>query len=155
MALQIGAAAPEFSLYDTNKTKISLSDFKGKNVVLLFFPLAFSGVCTKEMCEMQENYNEYKKLNAEIIGISVDSLFTNGKFKETYGLQFPLLSDFNKETIAAYDNVLPSFAFEYKGVSRRSVFVIDAEGIVRYIEQLASPGDYPNMVALKDAVSHL
>ena len=155
MALSVGQPAPNFSLYDTSKQKISLTDFKGKNVVLLFFPLAFSGTCTKELCEIQENYSVYKNMNAEIIGISVDSLFTNGKFKEVYNLEFPLLSDFNRETITAYDNVLPTFAFEYQGVSRRSVFVIDSEGIIRYMEQLPSPGDFPNMAALKDAVAAL
>ena len=155
MPLQTGQAAPNFSLFDTVKNKVSLSDYKGKNVVLIFFPLAFSGVCTKELCEITENYSAYQKLNAEIIGISIDSLFTNGKFKEIYNMPFPLLSDFNREASEAYDNILPSFAFEYKGVSRRSVFVIDGSGIIRYMEQLPSPGDYPNMAALQAAVAAL
>ena len=98
MALQIGDKAPDFKLYNSDKQEVSLSDYKGKNVVILFFPLAFTGVCTAELCEMRDNIASYSNLNAEILGISVDSLFTLEKFKAEQKLPYNLLSDFNKET---------------------------------------------------------
>jgi len=155
MSLQLNHPAPDFTLFDTHKKKISLRDFQGKNVVLLFFPFAFSGTCTKELCEMRDNYSFYTNLNAEIIGISVDSLYTNGKFKEANQLNFPLLSDFNKEVSKKYDAVLENFAFDYQGVSCRATFVIDREGTVVYHEVLPSPGDYPDMQKLKEVVASL
>src|SRR4026208_1619671 len=109
MPLQLNQPAPDFTLFDTGKKKISLHDFHGKNVVLLFFPFAFSGTCTRELCEMRDNYSFYTNLNAEIIGISVDSLYTNGKFKEVNQFNFPLLSDFNKEVSEQYDSLLENF----------------------------------------------
>src|SRR5436190_23750402 len=103
MPLQLNQPAPDFTLFDSGKKKISLQDYRGKNVVLLFFPFAFSGTCTKELCEMRDNYSFYTNLNAEVIGISVDSLYTNAKYKETHQFIFPLLSDFNKEVSELYD----------------------------------------------------
>jgi len=155
MALNVGDAAPEFTLYNTHKQKVSLQDYRGKNVVLLFFPLAFSGVCTKEMCEMRDNYTYYEELNSEVIAISVDSLYTNAKFKEVHQINFPLLSDFNKEVSKKYDSLLENFSFDYQGVTRRSTFVIDKEGIIVYHEILPSPGDYPDMQKLKEVVASL
>ncbi|MBK9730218.1 MAG: peroxiredoxin [Chitinophagaceae bacterium] len=155
MPITVGQDAPEFALYDTHKRKITLSNFRGKKVVLMFFPFAFSSVCTREMCEMGENYSFYENLNAEVIGISVDSLFTNKQFKEEHKLTFPLLSDFNKEVAPLYDSLADTFAFEYRGVTKRSTFVIDAAGKVAYIEILKSPGDYPDMQKLKEVVSAL
>lgn len=155
MALNVGDAAPEFTLYNTHKQKVSLQDYRGKNVVLLFFPLAFSGVCTKEMCEMRDNYSYYEELNSEVIAISVDSLYTNAKFKEVHQINFPLLSDFNKEVSKKYDSLLENFSFDYQGVTRRSTFVIDKEGIIVYHEILPSPGDYPDMQKLKEVVASL
>lgn len=155
MPIAIGQDAPDFGLFDTNKKKVTLSSYRGKRVVLMFFPFSFSSTCTKEMCEMGENYSFYEKLNAEVIGISVDSLFTNKKFKEVYNLPFPLLSDFNKEVSPLYDSLAEHFAFEYRGVSKRTTFVIDGNGKIAYVEILSSPGDYPDMQKLKDAVSGL
>lgn len=155
MPIQIGQEAPGFALYDTNKQKVTLSSYRGKNVILLFFPFAFSSVCTREMCEMGENYSFYQKLNAEVIGISVDSLFTNKQFREEHKLNFPLLSDFNKEVAPLYDSLAESFAFEYRGVSKRASFVIDSQGKIVYLEILKSPGDYPDMQKLKDVVATL
>ena len=155
MPLQLNQPAPDFVLFDTSKKKISLRDFQGKNVVLLFFPFAFSGTCTKELCEMRDNYSFYSNLNAEIIGISVDSLYTNAKFKEAHQLNFPLLSDFNKEVSEQYDALLENFNFDYHGVSKRATFVIDKNGNLVYSEVLAMPGDYPDMAKLKDVVSSL
>ncbi len=148
MNIEIGQQSPEFALFNTEKNKVSLADYKGKNVVLLFFPLAFSGVCTKEMCSMRDDMAKYNGMNAVILGISIDSLFTLGRFKQENQLEFDLLSDFNKEISAMYGCLSETFAFEMRGVAKRSAFVIDAEGIVRYAEVLESAGDLPNFEAI-------
>ncbi len=155
MALHLDQPAPDFALFDTKKKKISLDDFQGKNVVLLFFPFAFSGTCTRELCEMRDNYSFYENMNAEVIGISVDSLYTNAKFKETYQFNFPLLSDFNKEVSQKYDSLMKDFNFDYHGVSKRATFVIDKNGTLVYSEILATPGEYPDMEKLKEVVATL
>src|SRR5438067_1591137 len=155
MPVQIGDEAPKFTLYDTLKNKITLSDYRGKNVVLIFFPLAFSGVCTKELCEMRDDYSYYQGLNAEILAISVDSLYTNKKFKELNSFNFSLLSDFNKEVSILYDSLFENFSFDYHGVSKRSTFVIDKDGKIAYKEILARPADYPDMQKLKEVIASL
>src|ERR1700712_2655895 len=136
MALQIGQSAPEFTLYDSEKNKVSLADYKGKNVLLLFFPQAFTRVCTAELCSLRDNISIYDTANAQVFGISVDSVFTLAKFKEEQQYNFPLLSDFNKEISTAYGSLYDNFAFDMRGVSKRSAFVIDKDGIVRYAEVL-------------------
>jgi glutaredoxin-dependent peroxiredoxin len=155
MSLQKGDKAPDFKLYNAEKQEVSLSDFKGKNVVVLFFPLAFTSVCTAELCEMRDNIGTYANLNAEILGISVDSLFTLEKFKAEQKLPFNLLSDFNKETSAAYGSLYENFVLGMKGVSKRSAFVIDTEGTVQYAEVLESAGDVPNFEAVQAALKSL
>jgi len=155
MALQIGDLAPSFTLFNTEKKEISLSDYKGKNVVILFFPLAFTSVCTAELCEMRDNIATYSKLNAEIIGISVDSIFTLGKFKAEQSLPFDLLSDFNKEVSTAYESIYENFVLGMKGVSKRSAFVIDGNGSIQYAEVLESAGDVPNFEAVKEVLAKL
>lgn len=155
MALQIGELAPSFTLFNTEKKEISLSDYKGKNVVILFFPLAFTSVCTAELCEMRDNIATYSKLNAEIIGISVDSIFTLGKFKAEQTLPFDLLSDFNKEVSTAYESIYENFVLGMKGVSKRSAFVIDGNGSIQYAEVLESAGDVPNFEAVKEVLAKL
>nr|MCU0470869.1 redoxin domain-containing protein [Arcicella sp.] len=152
MALQVGDKAPDFKLFNSEKQEVSLSDFKGKNVVVLFFPLAFTSVCTAELCEMRDNIGTYANLNAEILGISVDSLFTLEKFKAEQKLPFNLLSDFNKEVSAAYGSLYENFVLGMKGVSKRSAFVIDSEGTVQYAEVLESAGDVPNFQAVQAAL---
>jgi glutaredoxin-dependent peroxiredoxin len=148
MAIQVGQKAPDFSLFDSDKNKVNLVDFRGKNVVLLFFPQAFTGVCTKELCSVRDNIATYNNVNAQVLGISVDSIFTLAKFKEEQGYNFPLLSDFNKDISTAYDSLYDSFVFDMKGVSKRSAFVIDKEGVVQYAEVLESAGDVPNFEAV-------
>jgi len=155
MTLQIGELAPSFTLFNTEKKEISLSDYKGKNVVILFFPLAFTSVCTAELCEMRDNIATYSKLNAEIIGISVDSIFTLGKFKAEQSLPFDLLSDFNKEISTAYESIYENFVLGMKGVSKRSAFVIDGNGSIQYAEVLESAGDVPNFEAVKEVLAKL
>ncbi len=156
MSLTIGQQAPDFKLPDPDKKLHSLADYKGKNVVLFFFPGAWTGVCTKEMCTVQENFNSYASMNAVPIGISVDSIFALGKFKEDQKLgDLILLSDVKKETIAAYDIVGNNFSVGYDGVARRATFVIDKEGILRYAEVLPAFGDFPNFEAIQNAVKSL
>ena len=155
MSIQIGQQAPEFSLFNTEKNKISLSDYRGKPVVLLFFPLAFTGVCTNEMCSMRDSMSTYNDLNAEIIGISIDSLFVLDRFKKENNLEFTLLSDFNKTVSRDYGCQYETFVFEMMGVAKRSAFVIDGEGIVRYAEVLESAGELPNFDLIKEYLASL
>ncbi|MGZ8536667.1 MAG: redoxin domain-containing protein [Flavisolibacter sp.] len=147
--VKIGDKAPDFSLFDTEKKKQSLFDYKGKNVLLLFFPLAFTSVCTAELCDMRDNMKIYERLNAQPIGISVDSLHTLKKFKEEQGLNFPLLSDFNKKVSELYGSLYEEFGFEMKGVSKRSAFLIDTEGIIQYAEVLENAGLQPDFKAIQ------
>ena len=149
MSIQVGQAAPEFSLYDTTKNKQSLSQYKGQNVLLLFFPLAFTSVCTAELCAVRDNLKMYKNLDAQPLGISVDSLHTLAKFKEDQKINFPLLSDFNKEVSKAYGSLYETFGYDMKGVSKRSAFIIDKDGIVQYAEVLENAGMQPNFEAIE------
>ena len=156
MSISIGQAAPAFTLFDTDKKPTSLSDYKGKNVVVLFFPIAFSGVCTTELCSIRDNIGVYNSANAEVLGISVDSLFTLGKFKEEQKLNFSLLSDFNKAASKAFDVLYETFpTFEMQGVAKRSAFVIDKEGVVQYAEICPTPGDLPNFEAIQTVLNTL
>lgn len=155
MALKIGDHAPDFSLVDTEKKSHKLSDYRGKNIVLLFFPAAFTGVCTKEMCQTRDELSFYNRLNAQVFGISVDLPFSLGKFKELNNLSFSLLSDFNKEAITAYGNKYDEWIVGLKGVAKRSAFVIDKEGIVRFAQVLEVAGDFPDLDGVKKTVSEI
>ena len=155
MSNLIGKAAPQFTLFDTDKNPVSLGDLKGKNVVVLFFPLAFTGVCTTELCNIRDNIGVYNATNATVLGISVDSLFALGKFKEEQQYNFPLLSDFNKSTAKAYGAFYDEFVLDMQGVAKRAAFVVDKEGIVQYAEVLESAGDLPNFDAIKESLSGL
>ena len=155
MSLQKGDKAPDFKLYNSDKQEVSLSDYVSKNVVVLFFPLAFTGVCTAELCEIRDNMATYADFNAEILAISVDSLFTLEKFKEEQKLPFNLLSDFNKEVSAAYGSLYENFVLGMKGVSKRSAFVVDATGTIQYAEVLESAGDIPNFTAVQEVLASL
>jgi peroxiredoxin len=155
MALQVGQDAPDFTLFDTEKQEITLSSYKGQPVIVLFFPLAFTSVCTTELCSLRDNIAGYNSLNAQILAISVDSLFTLKQFKEDQKLNFPLLSDFNKEASIAYDSIYETFGFKMKGVSKRSAFVVDKEGKIAYAEVLESAGDLPNFEAINTVLATL
>lgn len=155
MSLKIGDTAPDFKLFNTEKKEISLSDYKGKNVVILFFPLAFTGTCTAELCTMRDDIANYNNMNAEILGISIDSLFVLGKFKESQNLNFNLLSDFNKVASAAYGCLYDEFIFTMKGVSKRSAFVVDKNGKLQYIEILEKAADQPNYDSIKACLAKL
>jgi peroxiredoxin len=155
MKLEPGQKAPDFTLFDADKNKVSLSDFTGKNVLLLFFPQAFTGVCTKELCSVRDNIGMYEGVNAQVLGISVDSIFTLNRFREDQGYNFPLLSDFNKEVSQAYGSLYDNFVFDMKGVSKRSAFIVDKAGTIRYAEVLDSAGDLPNFDAIRDTLNSL
>jgi peroxiredoxin len=144
MNIEIGKPAPDFTLYDSAKNKITLSDMKGHNVLLLFFPLAFTSTCTAELCSIRDNISFYNKVNATVFGISVDSLHTLAKFKSEQSLNFSLLSDFNKDVSSLYDSLNEMFGYNMKGVSKRSAFVIDKNGIIRYAEILENASEQPN-----------
>jgi glutaredoxin-dependent peroxiredoxin len=155
MKLETGQEAPSFSLYDSEKKKKNLEDFRGKNILLLFFPLAFTSTCTKELCEVRDNISAYDRVNAEVMGISVDSLYTLAKFKEEQRLNFTLLSDFNKQVSEAYGSIYELFGFEMRGVSKRSAFVIDGQGILRYIEVLEDAKEVPDFIAIGKILNSL
>ena len=144
MNIEVGRQAPDFTLHASDKTEVSLSAQKGSNVLLLFFPLAFTGVCTKELCNVRDNIAAYNSANAKVFGISVDSTYTLAKYKEEQNLNFTLLSDFNKDVSELYGAIYDAFGGWMKGVSKRSAFVIDKEGIVQYAEVLESAGDLPD-----------
>ena len=153
--LAIGQKAPDFTLFNTDRKEVSLQDFQGKNLIILFFPMAFTSVCTAELCEMRDNINTYAGLNAEVVGISVDSPFTLAKFKEDQKLPFDLLSDFNKEISQAYDTYYETFTMNLKGVSKRSAFVVDSQGVIQYAEVLESAGDVPNFQAVQETLKNI
>ena len=152
MPITINSPAPQFTLTSSELKEVKLSDFKGKKVVLHFFPMAFTGTCTTQLCTMRDNFGYYEDLNAQILGISVDSPFTLAKFKEENNYQFPLLSDFNKEVSTAYGAIYEKFVFGMKGVSKRAAFVIDEEQNVVYAEVLEVATDLPDFAAIAEAV---
>lgn len=154
--LQIGQQAPDFKLHSSVRgVEVALKDLKGQNVLLLFFPLAFTGVCTKELCSVRDNISFYSNLNATVIGISVDSPATLNKFKEEQNLNFTLLSDFNKEVSIAYDCLYDNFIGWMKGVSKRAAFIIDKNGIIQYAEVLENAGEVPNFEAISKTLQNL
>ncbi len=155
MALTIGQAAPAFKLFNSEKEEVALTDFLGKKVIIHFFPQAFTGVCTTQLCTMRDNLNYYTDLNAVVLGISVDSVFTLGKFKEEQNYNFSLLSDFNKEVSKAYDALYENWILNMNGVAKRAAFVIDSNGILQYVEVLESAGDLPNFEAIKACVAQI
>ena len=153
--IQTEQLAPNFRLPDSEKKFHQLTDFKGKNVVLLFFPLAFTGTCTAELCATRDDIATYNNANAEVLAISCDSPFALERYKEEQKLNFTLLSDFNKEAIYTYEIAYESFATELKGVGKRSAFVIDKDGIVKYAEVLENASELPNFEAIKNCLNKL
>jgi peroxiredoxin len=153
--LTVGQAAPEFTLYDTGKNKVSLTGFKGKNVLILFFPQAFTSTCTKELCAVRDDISRYSNINAEVIGISVDSVFTLKKYKEDQQYNFPLLSDFNKEVSALYGALYTDWLLDMKGVSKRAAFIVDKNGILAYAEVLENAGEIPDFAAINEKIAAL
>jgi len=152
MSVKIGEAAPQFILVSNELKSVSLADYKGKKVVIHFFPMAFTGTCTTQLCTMRDSFGYYEGLNAQILGISVDSPFTLKKFAEENDYQFPLLSDFNKEVSKAYGAFYEEFVFGLKGVSKRAAFVLDEEQKVIYAEVLDVATDFPDFEAIANVV---
>ncbi len=143
MSVDVGSKAPEFTLMNQDRQPVRLSEQKGKPVLLAFFPAAFSGVCQKELCTFRDSMARLNKANAQVYGISVDTFFALKAFADAQGLTFPLLSDFNKETIREY-GVFNEDMIGLKGIAKRAVFVIDKEGGVRYKEVLDDARNEPN-----------
>lgn len=155
MAIQIGQQAPDFTLYNSDRKQVTLSAQKGKNVLLLFFPLAFTSVCTAELCSVRDNLQMYESLNATPFGISVDSMATLKKFKEDQRLNFTLLSDFNKDVSRAYNSIYEEWGYGMKGVSKRAAFIIDQDGIIQYTEVLENAGEQPDFIAIREKLAAL
>ena len=152
MALQVGEQAPDFKLFSSELKEVTLSDFAGRKLVIQFFPMAFTGTCTTQLCTMRDSFGYYEGINAAIVVISVDSPFTLAKFKEDQAYQFPLLSDFNKETSQAYGAFYDEFVFNLRGVSKRAAFVVDETGKIIYAEVLENAGDLPDFEAIKQVL---
>ncbi len=153
--LNPGDKAPEFALRASDKSLVKLSEQKGKNVVLLFFPFAFTSVCTRELCQMRDSLAEYQTLDARILAVSVDSPYTLARWQQEQGFNFPLLSDFNKTASKKYFTLYKEFGLGLKGVSKRSAFVIDRKGVIRYAEVLENAGELPNFDAVKQTLQSL
>jgi len=153
--LQAGTPAPDFSLVFALKAEpVTLSAQRGKPVVLMFVPLAFSSTCTEELCHVSENWKLWGGLGASVYGISIDSPFVTAKWAEDMGVPFPVLSDFNKEAAAAY-GVLEDDFFGLRGVARRSVFVVDGQGVIRWSWASEDAGVLPPFDAIAEAVRAL
>ena len=154
MPVTVGQKAPDFTLVDTDRKAVSLSDFAGKKTVLVFYPGAFTGVCTKEMCTFRDSLAELNDLSAQVVGISVDAPAANKGFADVNKLTFPLLSDYERKAVMAYD--IPQIDFAgLKGYtsSKRAVFVLDAQGTVKYAWVSDNPGVEPNYDEVKSAVA--
>lgn len=163
MALSVGSKAPDFtvSTLGANGPELfKLSENIGNsNVLLLFVPMAFTGVCTKELCEISNGINAYKTLNAEVYGISGDNPFAQKAWAEKENITLKLLSDYDHKVTeaygVAYDSFLPAKNLIMGGVSKRSAFLIDKAGVIQYAEVLESPGDLPNFTAIQAKLQEL
>jgi len=155
MALSVGSKAPGFTLKSKSATGLSdVSLPSGKNTVLLFFPLAFTGVCTQELCDITAGLSSYSDLNADVIGISVDSPFAQEAWAQKEKIGITLVSDLNKETTKAYDVLFPGLA-GIGDTSARAAFVIDKSGVIQYAEQTATPKDLPDFAAVTAKLAEL
>ena len=153
--LKIGSRVPEFSIMDSEKQPFTNVTIAGKRTLLLFFPAAFTSVCTKELCAVRDDITRYNDLQVDVVGISTDSLYVLAKYKEEQGLNFKLAADYNKEMCAAFDSQYEVFAFGMKGTAKRSAFSIDENGIICYAEVLASAGDIPNFKAITEVLEKM
>ena len=151
MAITVGQQAPQFTLYDTDKNQVSLSDFKGENVVLSFFPGAFTGVCNTMACTLDDRSKDFSSLNAKVLAISVDSIFSQQVWKQQNNMSYTVLNDYNKEIIKSYDVIWENLAaLEGYNTANRAVFIINAQGEVSYAWIAPNPGvepDYDEIVA--------
>lgn len=158
MPISVGSKAPDFNLKSkqgADMKEVKLSDnFGKKNTVILFFPLAFTGVCTQEFCDITQGIDAYNQLDAAVIGISVDSPFSQDAWAQKEGIKTTLASDLNKTTAKAYDVLLPDLA-GFGSASARAAFIVDRKGIVQYAEQTPTPKELPNFAAIKAKLAEL
>ena len=156
MSAVVGSKAPAFKLLDTDGNEFSSESLAGKPAVLVFFPAAFSGVCAEELCSFRDAVADFNGMSANIVGISIDGRFANGAFKSANNLDFPILSDYQKSTISAYDIVWPDFAgMAGYTTARRSVFVVDSNGSIAWKWLSDVPSDLPDLGDVKAAVEAL
>jgi peroxiredoxin len=154
MAADVGSTAPDFTLMNQDREPVTLSQLKGKPVVLAFFPAAFSGTCQKELCTIRDSMGALNNASAQVFGISVDTFFALKAFQDQQKLNFPLLSDFNKEVIREY-GVFNEDMIGLKGIAKRSVFVLDKDGVVRHREVLEDARNEPDYKKVLDSVAAL
>jgi peroxiredoxin len=157
MAISVGSQAPDFTLKSKSPADADVklsNNFGKKNTVLLFFPLAFTGVCTKEMCDITSGLSGYSSLNADVIAVSVDSPFAQQAWAQKEKIGITLASDLNKEVIKKYDVVFPMLA-GVGDTAARAAFVIDKNGVVQYSEQTPTPKDLPNFEKVKETLGRL
>jgi len=156
MSVRVGDKAPDFTLMDGDKKPRSLNEFLGKKTVLAFFPGAFTGVCTKEMCTLRDSMTRFNEVNAQVVGISVDAPFSNKAFATQNNLQFPVLSDYSRATVKSYGIVLDDFAgLKGYAAAKRSVFVLDKSGVIRYAWVTDNPGVEPNYDEVSKALTSI
>lgn len=156
MSVEIGQKAPDFTLLSTEKKPVSLKELSGKKLIVAFFPGAFTGVCTKELCTFRDSLQTLGQLGAGVVAISVDSPFANKGFAEKNGLNFPVLSDYKREVVKKYGIVLQNFAgMQGYDAAKRSVFVLDSQGKVRYKWVSDDPGKEPPYDDVSNAVKAL
>lgn len=156
MSVEVGQHAPDFTLYDADKKQRKLSEFKGKNVVLAFMPGAFTGVCTKEACAFRDSAAALNGLSAQVVGVTVDGPFASKSWSDANKLNFPILSDFNREVVNKYGVLFKSLAgVEGYNVANRSVFVIDKNGVVKFKWIAPQPGIEPDYAAVQAEVAKL
>jgi peroxiredoxin len=155
MAVQVGSKAPDFTLVNQDRENVTLSEALGKgSVVLAFFPGAFSGTCTKELCNFRDTMSNFSNVNAQVLGVSTDTFFALKAWHDQQKFGFPLLSDYNKEVINKYGVVNPDM-IGLKNIAKRAVFVIDKNGIVRYTEVLEDARNEPDYAKLNEAVGQI
>ena len=149
----LNTEAPDFSLFDTDRNAVSLEGLRGQQVVLAFFPAAFTGVCKKELCTFQGALSGFSALNAVVLGVSVDAPFANAAFRSANQITFPILSDYTREVVEAYGVALHDFAgMPGYTASQRAVFVVDAAGVISYAWVAPNPGVEPDYDAVKAAL---
>ena len=154
MALQVGSQAPDFAMKSNKMADVKLAELRGNKVLLLFVPLAFTGVCTKELCSMRDALKDYESLDCKVFGVSTDSPFALDAWAQKKGYQFPLLSDYNKTVARDYETLYDDL-MGFKGVCKRSAYVIDREGKIRYASVSEDARVVPNFDEIKACLQQL
>ena len=147
MKLKVGDKVPKFKMYGTDRQPFTNETIKGKKTLLLFIPAAFTSTCTREFCTVRDDISRYNNLSVDVIGISVDSVYSLAKYKEEQQLNFTLASDFNKEVTEAF-GISYEMSYGMKGAARRSAFIVDEHGIIQYAEVVEKSGELPDFNAI-------